>query len=146
MATPATPFIADWHLATAAFAEGCGSLGDAVGLSKNDARPSVAYGFQVLTSGLVRVEALARRYVTTPECTVDGDAKPILRDPAFRAAALGCATAIEEAVLHLGLPGKRIAGAIRRWVEASDPAEARTIAMACDAAARMTKTTAGRAA
>jgi hypothetical protein len=146
MATPATPFTEDWHLAAAAFAEGCGSLGDAAGLSKDDARPSVAYGFQVLTSGLVRVEALARRYVTAPECALDGAAKPILSDPSFRAAALRCAVAIEHAVPHLGLPGKRIASAIHRWIEASNPAEARTIAMACDAAARMTKTTAGRAA
>jgi hypothetical protein len=146
MATAAAPFTETWHLAAAAFAEGCGCLGDAATLSKDEARPSVAYGFQVLTSGLVQVEALARRYVTAPECTYDGAAKPILNDPMFRSAALRCATAIDEALPHLGLPGKRIAEAVRRWVDSSNPADARTVAMACDATARITKTKAGRAA
>ncbi len=145
MATPAAPFIETWHLAAAAFAEGCESLGDAASLSKDDARPSVAYGFQVLTSGLVQVEALARRYVTTPECVHEGTAKPIVNDPLFRSAALRCATAIDMAAPHLGHPGGRIAATVRRWVETSNPAQARTIAMACDATARMTKTKAGRA-
>jgi hypothetical protein len=145
MATVAAPFIETWHLAAAAFAEGCGSLGDAAGMEKDEARPSIAYGFQVLTSGLVQVEALARRYVTTPECALGDNAKPIVCDLTFRSAACKCADAIELSVPHLGIPCNRIAVAIRRWVEDSNPAEARTVAMACDAAARIAKTKSGRA-
>ena len=146
MATGATPFIESLQLASAAFVEGCGSLGDAVGMTKDEARPSLAYGYQAMTSGFVQLKALARRYVQMPECANGTAAKPILTDLAFRAAVAECAGKLDAAVHYIGLPGKRIADALRRWVETNTPADARALAMACDAVERMMKMKSGRAA
>lgn len=144
MPAPAAPYIEQFQLGRAAFAEGCGCLSDAAGLSKDEARPALAYGFQVITSGLLQIEALAKRYVIAPECAERSVAKPILADANFRAAALDCAASLEAAAAFIGLPGKRIAAALRRWVDASEPSEARAVAMAADAAVRLTKMKASR--
>lgn len=143
--TASQRFTEQFRLGAAAFAEGCGSIADANSMTKDEARPSIAYGFQVLTSGFTQIEALARRYATMLESN-DAETRQVLADPLFRAAASECAKKLDESISAIGLPAKRIAAIIRRWIESSDPAEVRALAMAADAAGRASKMKSGRAA
>jgi hypothetical protein len=145
MASPAKPYSEMFQLAAAAFAEGRGALEDTNGLNRDAVGPVLAYAHQAITSGFLQLEACAKRYANERECNGAAN-RPILGDPQFRAAVIQCVSQLEEAVPLLGVPAKRIAAALRRWVEDNNPAEARTLAMQCDAAARLSKTRSGRAA
>ena len=145
MATTAQRFTEIFKLAAAAFSEGSGSIADAAAMPKEEAKPSIAYGFQVMTSGFTQIETLSRRYAARLE-SEQTEAKRVLADPLFRGAASECADKLDETVPAIGLPAKRIAAIIRRWIETSDPAEVRALAMACNAAHRASKTKSGRAA
>jgi hypothetical protein len=146
MATVASPYIELFQLASAGIAEGRGVLTDAADLRGDAVRPLLVYANQAFVSGFIQLEALARRYVSSPECSGAASAKPILSDPGFRAAAGACADQLDQAAPFVGVPGGRIASGLRRWIAETNPAEAHTLAMACDAAARMAKMKAGRAA
>lgn len=145
MSNAVAPFVGMFQLATAAFAEGVSTLEENAGANPDAAKPALAYGHQAITSGFLQIEALAKRYAGTPEAS-GATVRPILTDPQFRAAGLVCAAQLEGAVPFLGVPAKRMAAALRRWIEGNQPAEARTLAMGCDAAARLSKTRSGRAA
>jgi hypothetical protein len=131
-------------LASAGIAEGHASLAETE-LHGDAARPVLAYAHQAITSGLNQLEAVAKRYVATPECAIGTQARPILSDEKFRAAGLDCALAVEAAGV-LGVSGERLAKAVREWIEGNDPTKARAVAMAADAACRMSKMRAARAA
>lgn len=146
MPAPAAPLIEMLQLAAAAFAEGQSVLTEAAELQEDGARPSLAYGHQTLSSGFIQLEAVARRYISQPECASGTPAKPILADPGFRAAVIACADQLDRSAPFVGVPGRRIAVTLRRWINDNNPIEARLVAMSCDAAARMSKMCSGRAA
>jgi hypothetical protein len=77
MATAAAPFIEVVQLASAGFAEGRSVLADAPDLRGDVGRPLLAWGHQAFTSGFIQLEALARRYISTPECAQRTPAKPL---------------------------------------------------------------------
>ena len=122
-------------MASAAFAEAAeASGGDKP--AKNDA----PYVFQMLTSGFIQLGAVSKRYVGA------ADPRAILADPRFRAAALACAERVEGVAPMVDPNAARIAEALRRWIETDNPAEARTVAMACDAMGRISKMKGAKAA
>jgi hypothetical protein len=146
MATVAQPFTEMFLLASAGLAEGQSVLAEAPDVRGEAGRPLLAYAYQAFVSGLIQLEALTRRYVASPECAGATSAKPILSDPAFRAAAIECANGLDGAAPALGVVAGRMSTVLRRWIETSNPADARLLAAQCDTAARMTKMKAGRAA
>ncbi len=143
MPGPAAPFIDNLSLAATGFAEGHSVLSEAQGLGVDAARPLVSYGNQLFAGAFTQVEAAARRYLQTTEYLNAGAPRLILSDSAFQAAAQDCAEKLEAAAALLSVAGKRLPPSLRRW--GNNPAEARVIAVGCDAAARLAKTRSGRA-
>jgi hypothetical protein len=76
MATGAARYIEHLQLASAAFSEGSGSLSDAAGMTGDEARPSLAYGFQAMTSGFVQIKAPVRANARVRE-RHGGEANPL---------------------------------------------------------------------
>jgi len=64
MATVASPYVELFQLATAGLAEGQSVLAEAADMRGDTARPSLAYGYQVITSGFTQIEAAAKRYAS----------------------------------------------------------------------------------
>lgn len=146
MSAVAQPYVEGFRLATAAFAKGRAVLSEVRDPKSEAARPALQLGLQCVVSGLTQLEALARRYMSSPEAAGTNGTKPILGDPAFRIAASQCADALDQAPAYIGVAGKEIATTVRAWVGENDPAQAAGLSMLCDAAGRVVKTRAGRAA
>lgn len=138
MATPAAQYVEHFQLAAAAFAEGRDAMTEAGVLDSEAATPLVAHANQTVASGLIQIKALARKYMAAERLNPNAS-RVIISDATFRAAAEKCADGLDEAGPLLPVIARRIASALRKWIEESDPDVARRIVVIADAAARMAK-------
>jgi len=145
MAISPQPLTNMLRLAAAAFGEAQRSFAECDGMTKEEAKPILGYAWSVTASGLAQVEAMSKQYAGFPECARNEPAKPILSDAQFRGAVAECASTLEPLAASMPALGK-VAASLRRFVETNNPAEARILAMACDAVSKAAKTAGARAA
>ena len=144
MPSVAAPFVEMFQLAASGFSEGAAVLTEAQATGGEAARPMLAFGNQLMAGAFRQIEAAARRYLQANEAINERSPRLILNDTALRAAVEECATAMESAAPLLSVAGRRMPKVLRSWLD--NPRDALVLASQADAAVRLAKTRAGRAA